>query len=100
MGARPIRGGIGGHQRLLAARRLGLKTVPVIYVDLTVEQARLLNVALNKISGDWDQELLARLLADLQPLDAIDLSLTGFSEDELDKLLKSLDVRERREKTE
>ena len=70
----------------------------MIYVDLTQDQARTLNIALNKISGDWDEELLARMLGDLQPL--TDLSLTGFNEDELDKLLKSLDVREKREKPE
>jgi ParB-like chromosome segregation protein Spo0J len=81
---------IGGHQRLLAARRLGMKTVPVIFVDLSIEQARTLNLALNNISGEWDEELLARMLAELQPV--ADLSLTGFGEDELDKLLKSLDV--------
>src|ERR1035437_5671572 len=40
---------IGGHQRLVAARRLGLSTVPVTYLDLSIEQARLLNLALNKI---------------------------------------------------
>ena len=57
---------IGGHQRLIAARRLGLKTVPVVYVDVTDEQAKLLNLALNRIAGSWDQELLARLLAELQ----------------------------------
>ncbi len=34
---------IGGHQRLLAARKLGLKSVPVILLDLSAEQARLLN---------------------------------------------------------
>src|SRR4051794_11438508 len=55
---------IGGHQRLLAARRLGWTTVPVIYVDLSPEQSHLLNLALNKISGEWDDQLLARLLAD------------------------------------
>jgi DNA modification methylase len=91
---------IGGHQRLLAARRLGMKTVPAIFVDLTVEQARTLNLALNKISGSWDEELLARMLADLSTVGDLDLSLTGFDEDELDKLLKSLDVREKREKSE
>src|SRR5438552_16470428 len=53
----------GGHQHLVAARRLGLKTVPIIFVDLTAEQSHLLNLALNKISGDWDEALLARLLA-------------------------------------
>lgn len=36
---------IGGHQRLLAARRLGFKTVPVVPVDLSLERARTLNVA-------------------------------------------------------
>jgi DNA modification methylase len=91
---------IGGHQRLLAARKLGYKTVPVTFLDLTVEQARLLNLALNKISGDWDEELLARMLADLKPMEEIDLSLSGFSEDELERLLKKLDVREKREKVE
>jgi DNA modification methylase len=90
----------GGHQRLLAARRLGYKTVPVTWLDLTLEQARVLNLALNKISGDWDQELLARLLSDLKPIEDIDLSLSGFSGDELNKLLKSLEHREKRERVE
>ena len=51
---------IGGHQRLVAARRLGLKQVPAVFVDLSQEQARPLNLSLNRISGTWDQELLAR----------------------------------------
>ena len=50
---------IGGHQRLTAARRLGYKTVPVIFLDITLEQARLLNLTLNKIGGNFDNELLA-----------------------------------------
>ena len=66
---------IGGHQRLVAARKLGLKQVPVVLVDLSEDQARLLNLALNKISGSWDQELLARLLADLNAVPDVDLSL-------------------------
>ena len=91
---------IGGHQRLLAARRLGLATVPVTWLDLTVEQARLLNLALNKISGSWDEQLLARLLADLQATPELDLSLSGFGEDEIKDLLRSLEVREKRERVE
>ncbi len=91
---------IGGHQRLLAGRRLGIKTVPVIFLDLSVEQARLLNLALNRISGEWDQDLLAHLLADLRPVEDLDLTLSGFGEDELAKLMKSLDVREKRERVE
>jgi DNA modification methylase len=91
---------IGGHQRLLTARKLGYKTVPVVFADLTVEQARLLNIALNKISGSFDQELLARLLGELKAVPNIDLSLSGFEDDELKKLLKSLDARERRDRPE
>ena len=51
---------IAGHQRLVAARRAGLTTVPVILLDVTAEDACLLNVALNKIGGEWDADLLAR----------------------------------------
>jgi DNA modification methylase len=91
---------IGGHQRLVAARRLGLKTVPVVFVDLSPHQSQLLNLALNRISGSWDQELLARLLADLHDSQDLDLTLAGFGQDELAKLLKSLDARERRERLE
>src|SRR5664280_1689600 len=72
---------IGGHQRLVAARRLGLTTVPVAWLDVSAEQARLLSLALNKISGSWDDALLARLLADLQASPDIDLSLSGFGEE-------------------
>ena len=91
---------IGGHQRLTAARRLGYKTVPVIFLDITLEQARLLNLSLNKISGDWDNELLGRMLADLAPVEGLDLSLSGFSDDELKKLLKGVDAREKRDRLE
>src|SRR5918999_3005374 len=91
---------IGGHQRLIAARRLGIKSVPVVFVDLSQEQARLLNLALNRISGTWDQELLARLLAELKEVPDVDLRLTGFSGDELKKYLKGLEAREKRERLE
>ena len=91
---------IGGHQRLVAARRLGLKTALVVFVDLSDEQAKLLNLALNRISGDWDQELLARLLAELNETPNVDISLSGFAEDEIAKLLKTLDARERRDRPE
>jgi hypothetical protein len=85
---------IGGHQRLVAARRLGLERIPVIWLDITAEQAKLLGLALNKISGDWDDQLLARLLADLQG--EVDLTLSGFDDGELKDLFRSLEARERR----
>ncbi len=91
---------VGGHQRLVAARRLGLKSVPTILLDISVEQARLLNLALNRISGEFDDQLLARLLADLQLNTELDLSLSGFGDDELKELLRSLDAREKLDRAE
>src|ERR1035437_745372 len=91
---------IGGHQRLVAARRLGLATVPVTWLDLSIEQARLLNLALNKIGGSWDEQLLARLLADLQSSPEVDLSVSGFGEDEIKDLLRSLETRDKAERPE
>src|ERR1035437_2691416 len=91
---------IGGHQRLVAARSLGLAPVPVTYLDLSIEQARLLNLALNKISGSWDEQLLARLLVDLQSSLDVDLSLSGFDEDEVRDLLRSLETRDKAERAE
>ena len=64
------------------------------------EQARLLNLALNRISGSWDEELLARLLAELDAAPEVDLSLSGFDDDEVAKLLKSLDAQDKRERIE
>lgn len=89
---------IGGHQRLVAARRLGLEAVPVIWLDIDAQQGRLLGLALNRIGGDWDEQLLARLLTDLGAV--VDTSLSGFGEDELKGLLRSLEAREKRERPE
>lgn len=86
---------IGGHQRLAAARKLGLELVPVVFVNVNIDQARLLNLALNRISGDWDEELLSRLLTHLDSQSA-DLSLSGFDEGELKTLLRSFDAEEKR----
>ena len=91
---------VAGHQRLVAARRLGLASVPVIYVDLPVAEARTLALALNKISGTWDEQLLARLLAELQDAPGLDLGLSGFNEDEVTALLRKLDAQDKRDRPE
>jgi len=77
---------IGGHQRVKAAAALGMTTVPVVYVDLPKDKEETFNIALNKISGDWDEEKLAIMLKELLERDA-DISLTGFAEPEVDKLM-------------
>jgi len=91
---------IGGHQRLVAARRLGHATVPVVWLDIGAEQARLLGLALNRISGSWDEQLLARLLADLQDTPDVDLTMSGFGEDEIGDLLRKMAAREKADRTE
>ena len=82
---------VGGHQRVKAALELGLKEIPVVYLDITENDAKLLNVALNKISGEWEEDKLTELLAELQFFDDVDELLTGFDEDELDQLLADLE---------
>ncbi len=75
---------IGGHQRIEAARRLGYAHVPVVEVDLDDAQAKALNVALNRIHGEWDVPKLAELLKALPE----DLArLTGFDEAAMARVL-------------
>ena len=78
-----------GHTRLLAAKQLGMTTVPVHVAEgLTDAQVKALRIADNA-TGDiatWDYELLPLELKDLQAMD-FDMSMLGFDEDELAKLL-------------
>jgi ParB-like chromosome segregation protein Spo0J len=74
---------IGGHQRARAASALGLVEVPVYMVDLDEDQEKALNIALNKVSGEWDVDMLNELIAGL---DEHLRALTGFTEEELAKL--------------
>ncbi len=80
---------VAGHGRLMAAKQLGMETVPVIVLGhLTETQRRALVIADNQITANsgWDEELLKQELAELDALD-FDLDLMGFSDDELEGLL-------------
>ena len=80
---------IAGHGRLLAAQLLKIKSVPCIRLGyLSDAQKRAYVIADNKLAlnAGWDDELLSLELKDLQ-LNDFDLSLTGFNEEELAKLL-------------
>jgi DNA modification methylase len=83
---------LAGHTRLEAARQLGLKTVPVhIARGLTPAQAKAYRLMDNRSSenAEWDEALLGLELGDLQG-DGFDLGLTGFDDDELNRLLAAL----------
>ena len=82
-------GVIAGHGRLLAARKLGLATVPVIELQgLSDAEKRAYIIADNKIAlnAGWDTDLLALEIGDLGDL-GFDLSLTGFGDEEIAGLL-------------
>jgi DNA modification methylase len=66
---------------------MGMTEVDCVVVELDAEKEKALNIALNKISGEWDKDKLALLIADLQGAD-FDVSLTGFEPEEIDALFK------------
>ena len=78
---------VGGHQRLKVLIDMGITEVDVVVVDMDTEKEKALNIALNKISGEWDTEKLALVIADLQGTD-FDVSLTGFDPEELEDLFR------------
>lgn len=78
---------VGGHQRLKVLMDMGLSEVDCVVVEMDEDKEKALNIALNKISGDWDKDKLALLIADLQGAD-FDVSLTGFEPVEIDDLFK------------
>lgn len=78
---------VGGHQRLKVLIDMGMTEVDCVVVELSEEKEKALNVALNKISGEWDNDKLALLIADLQGTD-FDVSLTGFEPAELEALFR------------
>ncbi len=80
---------IGGHQRLNVLIDLGYSETDVVVVELNKNDEKALNVALNKISGEWDDEKLAALFADLNT-DEYDLSLTGYNEEEYNSIIAAL----------
>jgi DNA modification methylase len=81
---------VGGHQRVRAAQAEGIEALPVVHVDLDEPSERQLNLALNRIHGEWDLEKLEDVLRELQTMGA-DLDLTGFTEVEIGELLKGSD---------
>jgi len=84
---------VGGHQRAKVLVQMGAKEIDCVVVDLDEEREKALNVALNKVVGEWDLPLLTDLLKDLDA-SGFDLSLTGFDSSELGSLFGEPDVQE------
>lgn len=79
---------VGGNQRFKILLERGIGEVEVSVVDLSLEKEKILNIALNKIQGRWEEERLAVLLEELQHLPEVDLCLTGFESLEIDNLIE------------
>jgi len=84
---------IVGHTRLLGAKKLGLTEVPIVIADLNEAKAKAYRIADNRVNEDsgWDNQLLQDELNKLLDFD-IDLSITGFSNDELDNLFNKEEI--------
>lgn len=80
---------VGGHQRFKILMEDHPDSVFVSVVNLSDEKEKALNIALNKIGGDWDEDKLGLLLADLQTSD-IDLELTGFDEESINEYISQV----------
>jgi DNA modification methylase len=78
---------ISGHQMLKVAKELNWKKLDVIYKELSIEQEKALNIAMNKISGQFDEDKLIDLLMDIDEKNEDLLGSTGFSTEEINYLL-------------
>jgi hypothetical protein len=81
---------VGGHQRLKILLARGDTEADVSVVDLPPPREKALNVALNKISGDWDEQKLAQLLDELVKIPELDVELTGFELPDIHDLISEV----------
>ncbi len=77
---------VGGHQRLVILKERGATEVEVSVVDLSPEEEKLLNLALNKIQGDWDDGKLGEILREISEIGG-NIEASGFSAPEVEELL-------------
>ena len=84
---------IGGHQRCTVLKHLGYEEAECVIVDVDKTKEKALNIALNKITGEWDEEKLKDLLIDLKGLD-FEIDITGFNENDLSDLIEKFEIEE------
>lgn len=74
---------ISGHQRYNILREAGAAEAEVVLLDIPLEEEKALNVALNKVDGEWDMDKLQQFF---DGIDYGDIQVTGFTPDELESL--------------
>ena len=87
---------IGGHQRLTVLKDLGYTEIDCVVLDIDELKEKALNIALNKIQGEWDEDKLAELLSTIDG-EGFDVTFTGFDISEVDELLNSFYCKEAEE---
>lgn len=84
---------ISGHQRYFVLMDMGVKEVWCNVTDLDKLKEKAANIGLNKISGEWDESQLLEVLQELE-MEGYDFHLTGFSDEEFEELMNSLQEEE------
>ena len=84
---------VGGHQRYKVLLDMGAQEIDCVVVDLDEAKEKALNLALNKIQGDWEYLKLKDILQELDTGE-FDIELTGFDMDEIEELIAQLHVPE------
>ena len=77
---------ISGHQRLKVAKLLKMKEIAVVWIDVSLRKEKILNIGMNKISGEWDMPMLKDLLEEVDNGEG-DMDMTGFDEVEIEMLM-------------
>lgn len=77
---------VSGHQRLNVLKQMGETETEVVLIEVSSEKEKLLNIALNKIDGEWDYEKLEELFKDFSDED---IRFTGYTSEELNGLFSS-----------
>lgn len=86
---------ISGHQRIKAWKEMGNDEVPTIQLTISKNEEKALNLAMNRIGGEWDIEKLYGVMNDLRITD--ELEFTGFDEKEVSKILDQFMEEEKEE---
>jgi len=90
---------IGGHQRFKAALELRYTILPCIVLNLPEIKEKALNLALNRIHGEFDTGMLAVVLQELEDNTTIDELITGFDQDEIDEIIAKIEDEEPKDDT-